>query len=119
MHVIRKDEGERRQGTTFTGPTTLEEVVSPQQPGGLRVTIVRFSDGALTHWHTHPGEQVLFVLEGEGRVKTADEEITIRPGDVVYAPPGERHWHGATPGSTMVHISITNVGPPEWHEAPE
>jgi quercetin dioxygenase-like cupin family protein len=119
MQVIRKDDVEGRRGTTFTGEAILTEVLPPQQPGGVRITLVRFNDGALTHWHTHPGEQVLFVLEGEGRVKTADEEITIHPGDVVYAPPGERHWHGATPGSTMVHISITNVGRPEWHEAPE
>jgi quercetin dioxygenase-like cupin family protein len=119
MQVIRKDDVEGRRGTTFTGEAILTEVLPPQQPGGVRITLVRFNDGALTHWHTHPGEQVLFVLEGEGRVKTADEEITIHPGDVVYAPPGERHWHGATPGSTMVHISITNVGRPEWHEPPE
>jgi quercetin dioxygenase-like cupin family protein len=121
MHVIRKDEGERRQGTAFTGETTLEEIVTLQRPGGLRIAIVRFSDGALTYWHTHPGEQVLYVLEGEGRMKTADDEdeVTLHPGDAVYAPPGELHWHGAAPGSDMVHISVTTIGPPEWHGAPE
>ena len=75
---------------------------------------------ALTHWHAHPGEQILYILEGEGRVGNASEEIRVSAGDVVYTAPGEKHWHGAAPGSSMVHISITNVGSPTWfEEAPE
>ena len=81
--------------------------------------IVRFTDGARTHWHVHPGEQVLYILEGEGRVGTEHEEVQVAAGDVVYTPPGEKHWHGAMPGSSMTHISITTVGAPEWFEAPE
>jgi quercetin dioxygenase-like cupin family protein len=57
---------------------------------------------------------VLYILEGEGRVGNESEEVQVRAGDVVYTPPGEKHWHGAAPGHTMTHLSITNVGSPEW-----
>jgi len=81
---------------------------------------VTFEDGALTHWHEHPGEQILYILEGEGRVGNTSEEIHVAAGDVVYTAPGERHWHGAAPSSSMTHNSITNVGSPAWfEEAPE
>ena len=119
MKVIRKQEAEVRQGKTFTGETVLEEMLFPQVPGGIKLTVVRFADGSVTHWHTHPGEQVLYVLEGECRVGTETEEMTLRPGDVVHTPPGEKHWHGAAPGTSMMHISITTVGSPTWMEAPK
>ena len=119
MKVVRGSEARGEQGVTFTGQTELRRLLGPQQPGGMAVSVVRFEDGARTHWHTHPGEQLLYILEGQGRVGTADEELQVGPGDVVYAAPGERHWHGAAPGQAMTHISVTNVGPPEWFEAPE
>lgn len=119
MKIVRHGDPATRQGTTFTGPTELTTMLSPQQPGGVALTIVRFENGARTHWHIHPGEQVLYVLDGRGRVGTDAEEVEIGPGDVVYAPPGERHWHGAAPGASMTHISITTIGQPQWLEPPE
>jgi quercetin dioxygenase-like cupin family protein len=118
MKLVRNEQADIRKGTTFTGDTTLAEMLFPQQEGGVKVTIVRFQDGAVTHWHTHPGEQVLYVLEGECRVATETEEVVAHEGDVVYTPPNEKHWHGAAPGTTMVHISITTVGSPTWFDAP-
>ncbi|MCZ7573073.1 MAG: cupin domain-containing protein [Ardenticatenaceae bacterium] len=119
MKVVHKADAESHRGNTFTGENVMERMLEAQQPGGISFAIVRFEDGARTHWHVHPGEQVLFVLEGEGHVGTEGTEVTIQPGDVVYTPPGEKHWHGATPGNSMAHMSITTVGPPEWFEAPE
>lgn len=119
MKVIRKGTAERQKGTTFTGPVTLERVLTAQRDGGMSLSVVHFEDGARTHWHTHPGEQILFVLEGEGRVGTETEQLRVGPGDVIYSPPGERHWHGAAEGASMTHISVTTVGAPTWHEAPE
>ena len=120
MKVIRSNEGKVQQGTTFTNKTTLNRLVPAQSEGGISLSLVTFEDGALTHWHAHPGEQILYILEGEGRVGNASEEIRVSAGDVVYTAPGEKHWHGAAPGSSMVHISITNVGSPTWfEEAPE
>ena len=118
MKLIRQEQAEVRKGTTFTGETTLVEMLYPQQPGGVKFTVVRFEDGSVTHWHTHPGEQVLYVLEGECRVGNETEEIVAHAGDVVHTPPNEKHWHGAAPGTKMVHISITTVGSPKWFEAP-
>jgi quercetin dioxygenase-like cupin family protein len=119
MKVVRGSEANQEQTGAFTGNTELKRLLGAQQPGGMAVSIVRFEDGSRTHWHVHPGEQLLYVLEGQGRVGTADEEFTVGPGDLIHAAPMERHWHGAAPGQTMTHLSVTNVGPAEWFEAPE
>jgi quercetin dioxygenase-like cupin family protein len=119
MKVVRKDEAEARRGETFTGDVTLAGMLHAQQEGGVSFTIVRFEDGARTHWHTHPGEQVLYILDGEGRVGNGEEEVQVSAGDLVHTGPGERHWHGAMPGKSMTHISVTTVGGPEWFEAVE
>lgn len=119
MKIARASAAKVEAGDTFTGEVRLERILDGQPENGTAVSLVRFSDGARTHWHIHPGEQVLYVLEGEGRVGTEHEETTIHPGDVVYSPRGERHWHGAAPGHSMAHLSVTTVGSPEWFEAPE
>jgi quercetin dioxygenase-like cupin family protein len=119
VKIIRTGEAQPRQGSTFTGNVDLRPLLTAQQPGGAQLSVVHFEDGARTHWHTHPGEQVLYVLDGVGRVGTETEESIINPGDVVYAVSGERHWHGAAPGASMTHLSFTTVGSPEWFEAPE
>ena len=85
----------------------------------MSVSLVRFEDGARTNWHVHPGEQLLYILEGKGRAGTEGQEMVVKPGDLIYSPPGERHWHGAMPGQAMAHLSVTTVGAPEWFEAPE
>ncbi|HET8522957.1 MAG TPA: cupin domain-containing protein [Thermomicrobiales bacterium] len=120
MKIVRNGEGESRPGSdTFTGPVDRTTLMPAQTPGGINLSRVHFDNGARTHWHEHPGEQILYVLDGEGRVGTASEEFTIHPGDIIYAAPGERHWHGAAPGESMTHLSITTVGMPTWFEAPE
>ena len=118
MKIIRKDDHTSQQGSTFTGKVTLERVLGQQREDGMGVSIVHFENGARTNWHEHPGEQVLIVIEGEGRVGTETEEHLVFPGDVIHEHPGERHWHGAAPGKKMTHISITTHGSPTWHESP-
>lgn len=82
---------------------------------GVTLLAVQFAPGARTHWHSHPGGQLLYVVFGSGLVRTEDgATVRISPGDVVEAPPGERHWHGATSDSPMMHLSITSRGPTEW-----
>ncbi len=119
MKVVRGNEATREQTGAFTGDTRLMRLLGSQQPGGVAVSIVHFEDGSRTHWHIHPGEQLLYILEGQGRVGTADGDVLVAPGDLVYAGPMERHWHGAAPGQSMTHLSVTNVGAAEWFEAPE
>ena len=71
---------------------------------------VTFEPGARTAWHTHPAGQTLIVTSGFGRVQREGGPIEeIRPGDVVWFPAGEKHWHGAAPGVAMTHIAIQEV----------
>lgn len=119
MKLVRSGEGTNETGRTFTGETTLRRVLAAQQSGGMGLSVVHFEDGARTHWHTHPGEQILYILDGEGRAGTETEEVALAPGDVLYAAPGERHWHGAAPERSMTHISITTVGSPAWGGPPD
>jgi quercetin dioxygenase-like cupin family protein len=119
MKIIREDEGETTVSKTISGFGELVSLLPPQRDGGIKLALVRFKDGARTHWHEHPGEQVLYILEGEGWVGTETDEWVVMPGDLVYTGSGERHWHGASPGKSMTHISITNIGPPHWYEEVE
>lgn len=84
-------------------------------PGALDALGVLFAPGARTAWHSHPDGQVLYVVSGAGKVQTrAGETVVVGPGDVVYSPPGELHWHGSTPSSFMMHLSLTTGGATEW-----
>lgn len=91
----------------FTGKTRIDPLFNPQEParpGGASVT---FEPSARTAWHTHPFGQTLIVTSGLGRVQIWGEPIEeIRPGDVVWLPPGVKHWHGASPTTAMTHIAI-------------
>jgi len=75
---------------------------------------VNFSAGARTKFHIHTNPQILVVTKGTGKVATEDEEITVTPGTVIYFPPDENHWHGATDDSEFSHISITTPGETTW-----
>jgi len=119
MKVSRNGEGTISRGSTFTNKAFKNSMMPAQEKGGVDVAIVTFEDGAVTFWHEHPGEQVLYILEGRGRVGNDEGVIEVSAGDVVYTGPGEKHWHGAAPGQTMSHISITTVGSPIWYDAPE
>jgi quercetin dioxygenase-like cupin family protein len=91
----------------FTGAVRVDPVF--QAPGPARVTgaSVTFEPGARTAWHVHPLGQTLLVTAGCGRVQRWDGPIEeIRPGDVVWIPPGEKHWHGAAAATAMTHIAI-------------
>jgi len=108
-------EGPYQEGdaATFTGRVWL----SPGMPvtGGTGMTVVHFSAGARTHWHSHPGGQLLYGVSGRGRVRSrGGPGHTLTPGDIVHIPPGEWHYHGGGPDSPMAHVSVTVGGPPEW-----
>ena len=119
MKIVKSEDRTSRKGDTFTGDVTMDSVLNAQQQGSVSMSVVHFADGARTNWHEHPGEQVLYILEGAGRVGTETEQFLVHPGDVVHAAPGERHWHGAAPGQNMSHISVTTVGSPTWFDSPE
>ena len=108
-----------RQGSpdNFTGTVHVRMVAQGQgEPMGVgRVT---FGRGGRTHWHTHSGEQVLYFLEGQGRVRSRGEQpVDAAPGDITRIPAGAEHWHGAHPDEphAMTHLSITS-GTTTWLE---
>lgn len=91
----------------FTGVVRIDPLFEAPEPGRVRVVSVTFEPGARTAWHTHPLGQILIVTAGCGLVRRWEGSIEeIRPGDVVWIPPGEKHWHGATPTTAMTHIAI-------------
>jgi quercetin dioxygenase-like cupin family protein len=97
----------RGPGDWFTGTVWQDPIIEAPEPARIRANRVSFEPAARTAWHTHPLGQTLYVLSGLGRVQTWDGPIReIRPGDVVWIPPGEKHWHGASPASAMVHLAL-------------
>jgi len=91
----------------FTGTVRIDPLFQAPDPALVSGASVTFEPGARTAWHTHPLGQTLIVTAGCGWVQRAGGLVEeIRPGDVVWFPPGEKHWHGATPGTAMTHIAI-------------
>ncbi|GIG26112.1 (R)-mandelonitrile lyase [Cellulomonas denverensis] len=94
----------------FTGEVWFDVIAAPPAPARLRANLVRFAPGARTHWHAHPGGQSLRVTQGVARVGTRDGRVVeLRPGQTVWCPPGEWHWHGAGPDSYMEHLALWEV----------
>ena len=99
---------------TFTGDVWVDPITRGLPPSQLNVASVHFSPGARSAWHSHHGGQTLYVTEGKALVQVRGQEIVeLDTGDVIFAPDGEEHWHGATSDDFMTHLSITE-GPPHW-----
>jgi len=91
----------------FTGHVRIDPLMGPPEPARVAGALVTFEPGARTAWHTHPLGQTLIVMSGCGWVQRDGGPIElIRPGDVVWFAPGEKHWHGAAPTVAMTHIAI-------------
>ena len=91
----------------FTGTVWQDPIIEAPAPARIRGAFVRFEPRARSAWHTHPLGQTLHVISGVGRVALWGGPVReIRPGDVVWIPPGEKHWHGASPNNAMTHIAM-------------
>jgi len=91
----------------FTGSVRVDPLIPTTPPARLGGAVVTFEPGARSAWHTHPLGQMLVVTAGCGLVQSVGGPIVkIRPGDVVWCPPGEKHWHGATATTGMSHIAL-------------
>lgn len=91
----------------FTGTVRIDPLFAASEPARVQGASVTFEPGARTAWHTHPLGQTLIVTSGCGWVQREGGPIEeIRPGDVVWFTPGEKHWHGASPTTAMTHIAI-------------
>lgn len=114
MEILAKQPSVRGPAEWFTGDVWIDAIARGREPSNLNVGAVRFSPGARTAWHSHHLGQTLYVTEGRGLVQSRGQAVVeIRPGDVVYTPDGEEHWHGAAPDHFMTHLSMTE-GPPRW-----
>jgi quercetin dioxygenase-like cupin family protein len=91
----------------FTGSVRLDPLFQPQQPARVAGVSVTFEPGARTAWHTHPLGQILIVTDGLGWTQRDGGPVEeIRPGDVVWFAPGLKHWHGASPTTSVTHTAI-------------
>lgn len=91
----------------FTGTVRVDPLFSAPDPARVSGAHVTFEPGARTAWHTHPLGQTLIVTSGRGRAQSWGQPIQeLRPGDVVWFAPGEKHWHGGAPATAMTHIAI-------------
>jgi quercetin dioxygenase-like cupin family protein len=122
MDIVRSGSQPSRPGPAeyFTGTVRIDPLFSPPDPARVAGALVTFEPGARTAWHTHPLGQTLIVTAGCGWVQREGGPIEeIRPGDVVWFAPGEKHWHGARATSAMSHIAIQEKrdgSPVTWME---
>jgi quercetin dioxygenase-like cupin family protein len=122
MHIHRNGTQASVQGpsATFTGRVRIDQMVSLSEPARVSCASVTFEPGARSAWHTHPLGQILIVTAGCGWTQCEGGPIEeIRAGDVIVCPPGHRHWHGATPTTSMTHIAVQeslNGTPVHWME---
>ena len=104
----------------FTGAVRIDPLLDAAEPARVAGASVSFEPGARTAWHAHPLGQALIVTAGCGRAQRWGGPIEeIRPGDVIWFAPGEKHWHGASSTTAMTHIAIQeklNGKPVEWME---
>ena len=107
IHLAGSRPTRRAPKESFTGTVWQDPIITPQAPARIVSSRVAFEPGARTAWHTHPLGQTLYVISGVGRVQTKGGPIReIKAGDVVWIPPGEKHWHGGTPDNSMEHVAM-------------
>ncbi len=92
------------------GPVYRKALIDAKDTGGFSVISVTFDPGAKLNFHTHTFEQILYVTEGKGIIATKETEQIVTPGEAIFIPPGEVHWHGATEDSSFSHIAIQKPG---------
>jgi quercetin dioxygenase-like cupin family protein len=112
MKIMRSGSQPSTKGPSeyFTGAVRIDSRFQGDEPARVGGATVTFEPGARTAWHTHPLGQTLIVTSGCGWVQSEGEPIQeIRPGDVVWFPPGQKHWHGATATTAMTHIAIAEA----------
>lgn len=91
----------------FTGSVWVDRIVVTETPSRLRAYNVSFEPGARTAWHAHPYGQVLYIVSGVCRVQKEGEPVrTATAGTAVWIKPNEKHWHGAAPGHSMIHLAM-------------
>jgi quercetin dioxygenase-like cupin family protein len=117
MEVLKNPPTTKLPATWFTGDAWADVIYRGEDPSRMRANMVRFSPGARTAWHSHGLGQTLSIVEGVALIQSRGAEIIeAYPGDVIYTPPGEEHWHGAAPGQFMIHLALWETDDATWLE---
>jgi quercetin dioxygenase-like cupin family protein len=122
MHIARAGSQPSTKGSSeyFTGSVRIAPLFPVRDPSRVSAASVTFEPGARTAWHTHPLGQTLLITAGLGWVQYERGPVEeVRPGDVVWFPPGLKHWHGGTPNTAMTHTAVQetlNGKNVEWME---
>ncbi|GAA1796655.1 cupin domain-containing protein [Nocardioides hankookensis] len=114
MEVLTDPPTTQGPAEMFTGTVHFDVICRGEAPSRMRVNTVRFAPGARTAWHSHSLGQTLHVTEGVGIVATRDQVVVVRPGDTVWTPPGEEHWHGAVSDRFMSHLAMWEDDDATW-----
>src|ERR1700712_793106 len=112
MQIVKPEAQPSTSGPTecFTGSVRVTPLIKGEEPSCLTCASVGFQAGARSAWHTHPKGQLLIVTEGSGLIQQWGEPVRkIQEGDVIWTPAGVKHWHGASPTSTMTHTAINET----------
>jgi quercetin dioxygenase-like cupin family protein len=112
MTVLRasKRPTKMQPAANFTGTVFSDEIVTGKSPSRMRASVVSFTPGGRTAWHSHPVGQTLYCLSGAGRVQFEGQPVQeLRPGDTVQIPPDTRHWHGAAPDKLFAHLAMSEL----------
>ena len=106
LHEVPK---ESAAGPLFTSDDVARQPLAPAS-NDINISVVSFGRGVKNKFHRHDSDQILIVTEGTGVIATESQEVQISEGDVVFAPAGEKHWHGSLPDTSFAHITITRKG---------
>jgi quercetin dioxygenase-like cupin family protein len=103
---VRAIQSPEKDPMVAKGPVSLQRLIDGNTTGGFSVSLVKFNPGTKLSYHTHPAEQILYVVEGKGILATKEKEYVVTPGTVIVISPGEVHMHGATEDSSFTHVAI-------------
>jgi quercetin dioxygenase-like cupin family protein len=109
-HIVQRNQPKPAPVGYFTGQVSVLELIASPEPMNLTVLRVSFAAGARTAWHTHPQGQILQIESGLGWFgRDTGEVFEMHPGDTIYIPPLERHWHGASADQAMTHLAVQRL----------
>ena len=113
MELLKQPPTGQGPAVMFAGDVWFDVIYRGEEPSRSRANVVKFAPGARTAWHSHGLGQTLYIVEGVALVQSRGGEIVeAYPGDIIYTPPGEEHWHGAAPERFMIHLALwENPGP--------
>lgn len=112
MTILRASQRptKRQPEANFSGEVFSDEIVTGKTPSRMRASVVSFTPGGRTAWHSHPVGQTLYCLSGAGRVQFEGQPVhELLPGDTVMIPPNTRHWHGAAPDKLFAHLAMSEL----------